>query len=88
LDAFLDYNSDPDFLKNLAIHKLTIDALKAIKSAGLSKHEIIRRLKTSPSQLYRLLDPKNSKKSVDEMLRLLAVLGCDVEWYVSFSEVA
>jgi hypothetical protein len=39
----------------------------------------VRRLKTSPSQLYRLLDPANYKKSMDEMMRLLAVLGYRVE---------
>jgi len=78
LDAFLDYNRDPDFLREIALHKLTIDANKLLKASGLSKHELIRRLKTSPSQLYRLLDPTNYKKSIDEMLRLLAVLGYTV----------
>lgn len=52
-----------------------MDALKLVAESGLSKHELIRRLKTSPSQLYRLLDPANYRKSIDEMLRLLAVLG-------------
>lgn len=79
LDAFLDYNRDPDFLRNITLHKLTIDALRLVRKSGLSKHELIRRLKTSPSQLYRLLDPSNYKKSVDEMLRLLAILGYRVD---------
>jgi hypothetical protein len=30
-----------------------------------------RRLKTSVTQIYRLLDQKNYRKSVDELLRLL-----------------
>lgn len=79
LDAFLDYNRDPDFLRDLTLHKLTVDALHLVERSGLSKHEIIRRLKTSPSQLYRLLDSANYRKSVDEMLRLLAVLGYRVD---------
>ncbi len=79
LDAFLDYNRDPDFLRNATLHKLSVDALKLVAKSGLSKHELVRRLKTSPSQLYRLLDPANYKKSVDEMLRLLAVLGYRVD---------
>jgi hypothetical protein len=57
------------------LHKLTVGALKLVKQSGLSKHELTRRLKTSPSQLYRLLDPTNYRKSMDEMLRLLAALG-------------
>jgi antitoxin HicB len=88
LDAFLDYNRDPDFLRNLVLHQLTIEAVKAMKHSDLSKHEIIRRLQTSPSQLYRLLDPANYSKSVDEMLRLLAVLGCDVRWDIVQQQVA
>lgn len=79
LDAFLDYNRDPDFMRENTLHNLTVQALKLMKSAGLSKQEMIRRLKTSPSQLYRLLDPANYRKSVDEMFRLIAVLGYRVD---------
>lgn len=75
LDAFLDYNRDPDFMRNAILHDLTVQAVHLLKKSGLSKHELTRRLKTSPSQLYRLLDTANYRKSVDEMLRLLAVLG-------------
>lgn len=79
LDAFLDFNQDPDFLRDVTLHKLTVQARQFMKKVGISKQEMIRRLKTSPSQLYRLLDPSNYRKSVDEMLRLLSVLGYHVE---------
>jgi hypothetical protein len=75
LDAFLEYECDPDFMRDMTLHKLTVEAMKLFKQSGLSKHELIRRLKTSPSQLYRLLDPSNYRKSIDEMLRLISVLG-------------
>src|SRR5690606_17352742 len=80
VDAFLDYNKDPDFLRNAVLHQLTLESVKLMEKSHLSKQEVIRRLKTSPSQLYRLLDPANYKKSIDEMLRLVAVLGYRVEW--------
>lgn len=79
LDAFLDYNKDPDFLRNVVLHQLTVEAIKLMKKSSLSKQEVIRRLKTSPSQFYRLLDPANYSKSIDEMLRLVSVLGYRVE---------
>ena len=79
VDAFLDYNRDPDYMRDITLHKLTVQALKLVEKSGLSKHELIRRLKTSPSQLYRLLDTANYSKSMDEMLRLLAVLGYRVD---------
>ena len=82
IDAFLDYNRDPEFLRKITLHKLSLQAVKAMKASDLSKHEVVRRLKTSPSQLYRLLDPTNYRKSIDEMLRLLTVLGCKVEWSI------
>jgi hypothetical protein len=75
LDAFLEYNRDPELMRELVLHQLSVDARKLMEKSGLSKHEVIRRLGTSPSQLYRLLDTANYRKSVDEMLRLLAVLG-------------
>ncbi len=37
---------------------------------------------TSPTQLYRLLDEANTRKSVDRMLALLIVLECEVEMRV------
>ena len=88
VDAFLDYNRDPDFLRNLMLHKLSVEAAKVLESSGLSKHEVARRLKTSPSQLYRLLDSANYNKSVDEMLRLLSVLGFEVKWSLVRQEAA
>lgn len=82
LDAFLDYNRDPDYVRQWMIYHLTIQAQDLLKKSDLSKHEITRRLKTSPSQLARLLNHANTRKSLDEMLRLIAVLGYRLEWLV------
>lgn len=79
LDVFLDFNKDPDYLRMLFLFELTIAAQNALKKSKTSKNAICRRLKTSPSQLARLLDQTNHKKSVDRMLDLLAVLGVNVK---------
>lgn len=55
---------------------------KRVKASPLSKREIIRRLGTSATQFYRLLDQKNYQKSVDQLLSLLHVLDCDVDLLV------
>lgn len=78
IDAFLDHNQDPDYFIALELHKLTVEALKAFKKNSLAKREICRRLETSMSQLQRLFDPSNTNKSVDQMMRLIYVLGCRV----------
>jgi len=79
VEEVLEYNRDPDYLRDLLLYRLTIDAQKHMATTRLAKREIIRRLGTSPTQLYRLLDQTNYRKSVDQMLRLLQVLDCDVE---------
>ena len=78
IDQVLDYCQDPSYLRDLLLYKLTLEARRHIDDAGLSRREIIRRLRTSPAQLYRLLDQTNYRKSIDQMLLLLAVLDCDV----------
>ena len=82
VDQVLEYNQDPAYLRDLLLYKLTIEAQKRIDTSGLSKREIVRRLGTSATQLYRLLDQTNYRKSVDQILNLLHVLDCDVELVV------
>jgi hypothetical protein len=79
IDAVLEYNEDPSYLADLALYKLTVDARDRLESSGLSIREVARSLGTSPTQLYRLLDPTNYAKSLRQLLALLYVLGCDVD---------
>ncbi len=79
IDQVLEYNRDPSYMRDLMVYELTLEAKKRIDSSPLSRREIIRRLSTSPSQLYRLLDPTNYRKSIDQLLRLLHVLDCQVD---------
>ena len=44
--------------------------------------EIIRRLGTSATQFYRLLDQTNYSKSIKQMVTLLAILDCEVDLVV------
>ncbi len=78
----LDYNGDSGYLRELLLHEMTLVAQARLQQARLSRRELARRMGTSPAQLYRLLDQTNTRKSVDRMLALLSVLGCDVEMRV------
>lgn len=82
VDAILEYNRDPAYMNELFLYVLTIHALEALEGTGLSKREIARRLGTSPSQFYRLVDPTYYGKSIGQMLALLWILGRDVELVV------
>ena len=79
IEQVLEYNQDPDYVRDALLYKLTIAAQRRVQASPLSKREIVRRLGTSPAQLQRLLDQKNYRKSVDKLLSLLNVLGCDVD---------
>jgi len=79
VDQVLEYNRDPAYFRDALVYDLTLQAQARVETSGLSKREIIRRLNTSATQFYRLLDQTNQAKTVDQMLRLLAVLDCDVK---------
>ena len=79
IDHVLDYNRDPAYLKDLILYELSVEAQARAERSSLSKREIIRRLGTSASQFYRLVDPTNYRKSIGQMIALLQVLDCEVE---------
>ena len=79
IDSVLAYNDDPGYAADLLLYELSLESGRRFERSGFSVREVARRLKTSQAQLYRLLDPKNSTKSLRQMLALLHVLGCAVE---------
>ena len=79
IEQVLEYNKEPGYLRDMLLYKLTIEAQKRVESSGLSKRELIRRLGTSATQFYRLLDQTNYSKSLDQILRLLQILDCEVD---------
>ena len=66
-------------MAELLLYRLTLSAQEALDKTDLSTREVIRRLGTSASQFYRLIDPANQRKSISQVLKLLSVLGVNVE---------
>jgi hypothetical protein len=81
-EQVLDYNQDPDYLHDILLYKLTVEAQNRLETTPLSRREIIRRLGTSATQFYRLIDQTNTRKSFRQLLALLHILDCDVELLV------
>ncbi len=69
------------------LYELTLEAQRRVAESPLSKREIIRRLGSSATQFYRILDQTNYSKSVDQVLFLLGVLECHVEFVVQAKNV-
>jgi hypothetical protein len=82
VEQVLEYNQDPSHLRDLLLYKLTLEAQRRVGRSPLSKREIVRRLGTSATHLYRLLDQTNYRKSVDQLVAPLQVLECDVDLVV------
>lgn len=79
VDHVMEYNREPGYMAELLLYKLTLEARRHLKRSGLSNREVIRRLGTSASQYYRLLEPTNYTKSMNQMLSLLQLLGCEID---------
>lgn len=79
IEAFWEYNRDPDYMREIELYKLTVKAISLVKASNLSKRFICPQMGTSLSQLFRLLDLTNQKKTIDQMLRLITILGADFE---------
>lgn len=78
LDAVREVAQDPEYLQEILLHDLTLEARRGLEESGLGKRQVARLLRTSPSQLYRLLDPANTSKSVGQMLALLHLVDREV----------
>ena len=82
IEQILEYNDDPAYFAELLIYRLSVEAQQRIEKSALSRRQIARRLSTSVPQLYRLLDPANSRKSIRQLIALLHVLDCDLDLVV------
>jgi hypothetical protein len=84
MEQILEYNQDPNYMADLLTYKLTLEARQEIENSGLSRRQIAKRLKTSVPQLYRLLDPANTSKSINQLVALLHILNCKVDLVVNY----
>lgn len=82
IEQVLDFNKDPTYLADLLTYKLTTECIKRVDEAQISRRQLARRLNTSVPQLYRLLDPANTSKSMKQLISLLTVLDCEVNMVI------
>ena len=78
-EQVLTFYREPSDVKAMVLWQLTLAAMEHIQHTGLSRRQILRRMRTSSAQLDRILDASNMRKTVDGVLALLEVLGYEVE---------
>jgi len=79
VEQVLDDNKGPRYLRDVLLYELTLAAQQRMRTSPLSRREIARRMGTSAAQVCRLFDQTNTRKSVDEVLKLQGVLECEVQ---------
>jgi len=88
IDQILEYHEDPKYMAELLTYKLTVEAQRRIEKSNLSRRQLAKLLNTSVPQLYRLLDPSNTSKSMSQLITLLNILNCNVDFVVKQKSVA
>lgn len=83
LDDIRAQLGDTEHQREMLLYELTLQAQAQVARRGIAKRSLCRLLGTSPAQVYRLLDQTCYTKTIDQMLRLLNVLGCTVRLDVS-----
>lgn len=79
IDSVREFNEDPEYLAALTLYKLSVEAQRLLGESGLSVRQVAASLKTSPTQVYRLLDPANNRKTIRQVVALFSVLGYELD---------
>ena len=75
-DSFLKDVGIRDAVKATAIKRtLALQIERAMAAQNISKSEMARRMKTSATQLGRLLDPGNDRVQLDTLVRAASAVG-------------
>ena len=80
LEQVLEMHHDPEVARKRALYDLTCLAQQITQRSSLPKRAIARRLGCTPTHLYRLLDQTFYGKTIDQMVKLLSVLGVELKW--------
>jgi hypothetical protein len=78
-EQVLHYNRDPEVIRKELLYQLSCQAQDLIQRRGVSKRSVARQLAVQPTHLYRLLDQTFYGKTIDQMVRLFASLGEQIE---------
>lgn len=71
---------NPEYVREQTLYEVTKQLNEFIKKSKISKRELARRLRTSLSQLSRLLDTTNYKKELSRLIELAAMLNYEFVW--------
>lgn len=81
-DQPLALTKDPEYLLQTQIEKLIAHIKQAIEKKKISKRYLAEQLKTSDNQVQRLLNPKILNKNLEQLYKIAALLGLELDWQI------
>lgn len=81
-DQPLALTKDPEYLLQTQIERLIAHIKKVIEEKKISKRYLAHQLKTSDNQIQRLLNPSILNKNLEQLYKIAALLGLEIEWHV------
>ena len=74
---------DPEYQLQNQLERLIAHIKDALKKKKVSKRYLAEQLKTSDNQIQRLLNPKILNKNLEQLYKVAALLGLDLEWNIN-----
>ena len=87
-DEYMPYDQplalarDAEYLLRTQIERVLARIREALAAKGISKRYLATQLRTSDNQIQRLLDPMILNKNLEQLYRISALLGLELEWRV------
>lgn len=78
LDHVLAYVGDPEYWRKMTLYNVSLKAQKLFQEKKMSVRGLARAMNTSTAQIYRLLNQANYDKTLDQMFKVIKILGGDV----------
>lgn len=76
LDDFMEADGTLEEVRAVAIKRtVAMQILQEMETQQITKSEMTRRMKTSASQLARLLDPENDRVQLDTLIKAASAVG-------------
>ncbi len=73
---------DPEYLLRSQMERVVARIRSVLAKKGISKRYLAEQLGTSDNQVQRLLDPNLLNKNLEQLYRIVTLVGLELEWTI------
>lgn len=81
-DQPLALAKDPEYLLRSQMERVVARIRGVLAKKGISKRYLAEQLGTSDNQVQRLLDPNLLNKNLEQLYRIVTLVGLELEWTI------